>query len=108
VVGALTRCCTRFCCTTALACGTVLPVQFDHKGHSKGEQPTKEPQLGPPNGCLVCSASGLLSRPRIHLDCAQGLELHKAPAALPGVVLTPADPNNLEPEAGASHQCILE
>lgn len=51
----------------------------------------------------VLSAAGLLSRPRIHLDGAQGLELHKAPAALPGVVLTPADPNNLEPEAGGSY-----
>lgn len=48
----------------------------------------------------ACVSAGLLSRPRIHMEGHDGLELHKAPAALPGVVLTPADPNNLEPEAG--------
>jgi len=52
---------------------------------------------------VLCCVVGLLSRPRIHLGGSGGLELHKAPAALPGVVLTPADPNNLEPEAGGSY-----
>lgn len=41
------------------------------------------------------------------MDGPQGLELHKAPAALPGVVITPADPHNLEPEAGGYYSIYI-
>ncbi|WIA42809.1 hypothetical protein OEZ86_008743 [Tetradesmus obliquus] len=57
----------------------------------------------PVTGILLATGSrnppGLLSRPRFGLS-----ELLKAAGALPGAVLTPADPHNLEPEAGKAYQ----
>uniref|UniRef100_A0A383W333 NAD(P)-binding domain-containing protein n=1 Tax=Tetradesmus obliquus TaxID=3088 RepID=A0A383W333_TETOB len=57
----------------------------------------------PVTGILLATGSrnppGLLSRPRFGPS-----ELLKAAGALPGAVLTPADPHNLEPEAGKAYQ----
>ncbi|WIA22344.1 hypothetical protein OEZ85_004658 [Tetradesmus obliquus] len=76
--------------------GTTHPAEPSSAVWVRSETP-------PVTGILLATGSrnplGLLSRPRFGPS-----ELLKAAGALPGAVLTPADPHNLEPEAGKAYR----